>query len=155
MSENSQDIEWWIYDMDHNDYFLSFNKNTIQKIKDWEVSESVIFYTSQNHSLQDIEEYMRKKLILWLLSDEDRKNKMSNAVVNKDWKNVFINISKDLLDTLLAFKSNYICHAYEYRYNTHWDKMQFYVDDNYQKTCLNDDINFYSQLFDQKFPQDK
>lgn len=153
MAKNSSNIEWCIYDMDNNDYSFSLNKENIRKIKDWEEYKTIMYQNSWSlNSLEDIQYRMKKSLILWLLSDEERRKNMTDALVKnhtKESNEVIINISKSLLDTLLEFE--WWLTLNEYRYNMRWDKMYFYVNDSYYKQCLNDNIEFFNNLFDQKF----
>lgn len=155
MAENSSNIEWCIYDMDSNDYSFSINKENLNKIKDWEAYKTIMYHSSwSRNSLEDIQERMKKSLILWLLSDEERRKNMTDALVKgytKESNEITINISKRLLDTLLEFEWWLTLNEYEYRYNMRWDKMYFYVNDSYDKQCLNDNIEFFNNLFDQKF----
>ena len=156
MEENWQNIEWCIYDIRHGDYNFSLNKETLNKIEDWENVEMVLHHYSDNDSIENIQERMRKTLILGLLSNKDRREKMTNALVmdhTKESKRVTINISKELIQNLLEFKWNCFWIGYEYRYNMRWDKMIFYVKDSFDKQCLRDNIDFCNQLFDKKFPK--
>ncbi|MBQ5945792.1 hypothetical protein IJL65_05500 [bacterium] len=67
----------------------------------------VLHHYPPNDSIENIQERMKKALVLGLLSDKDRVEKMTNALVKnhtKDSKDVTIKISKDLIQTLLEFK---------------------------------------------------
>ena len=112
-------------------------------------------YSSHYNSIEDIQEWMKKTLILWLLSNKDRPETTTKADVRNHFKNskeVTINISNELIENLLKFKWTVFWNGYEYRYNKHtWDKMIFYVNDSFEKECLQDNIDFYNQLFDKKF----
>lgn len=156
MAENLSNIEWCIYDLRHGDYNFSLNKETLNKIENWENVEMVLHHYPDNDSVENIQERMRKTLILGLLSDKDRREKMTNALVThhtKESKRVTINISKELIQALSEFKWNHFFSGYEYRYNIGWDKMIFYVEDSFDKECLRDNIDFYNQLFDKRFPK--
>lgn len=157
MAEDLSNIEWCIYDIDHHDYKFSLNKETLNKIKNWEKAEMVMYhYISHGELIKNIQERMRKTLILWLLSNENRRKEMTNAVVknhSKDSKEVIINISNELIENLLEFKWSAFWNSYDYRYNIGWDKMMFYKDNSFDKECLQSDINFYNQLFDERFPK--
>ena len=78
-------IDWWIYDIDHNDYSLSLNKDSLEKVLAWEELKRTLYLSSHNLSIDDVQEWMRKELIIWLLSDEDRANEMTDALVK--WNN--------------------------------------------------------------------
>ena len=156
MTEKSKNIEWCIYDLQHGDYNFSLNKDTLARIDNWENAEMVLHHYPYNDSLENLQERMRKTLILWLLSEEHRREKMTNALIinhKKDSEKVTINISKELIESLSKFKWNCFWSGYEYRYNIRWDKMIFYINDSFDKRCLQDNIDFYNQLFDEKFPE--
>ena len=108
MSEISKNIEWCIYDMDHNDYSFSINKETLNQIKSWEEFRTTMYYSSsQRKSLEDIQQRMRKNLIIWLLSDEERRKNMTDALVKsykRESEEVIMNISNRLLENLLEFE---------------------------------------------------
>lgn len=157
MTEDLSNLEWCIYDIDHHDYDFSLNRETLNKIKNWEKAEMVMhYYTPHGNSIEDIQESMRKTLILWLLSNKDRIKIMTDAVVKNHFrtsKEVTINISNELIENLLEFKWSAFWNGYEYRYNIGWDKITFYIDDSFDKECLQSNIDFYNQLFDKKFPK--
>lgn len=159
MSEISKNIEWCIYDMDHNDYSFSINKETLNQIKNWEEFRTTMYYSSsQRKSLEDIQQRMRKNLIIWLLSDEERRKNMTDALVKnykRESEEVIMNISNRLLENLLEFEWWYPLDEYEYRYNMRWDKMYFYMNDSYNRQWLNNNIDFYNQFFNQRFPKEE
>ena len=155
MAKKSDNIEWCIYDIEHHDYNFSLNKETLDKISNWENVEMVLHHYPRG-SIEDIQERMRKDLVLWLLSEKDRRYRMTNALVinhARDSKRVTINLAKELIETLSEFKWDSFASGYEYRYNLAWDKMIFYVYDSFDKTCVESNIDFYNKLFDQKFPK--
>ena len=158
MTEDLSNLEWCIYNIDKHDYSFSLNKETLNKIKNWEKAEMVMHhYTPHGNSIESIQEWMKKNLILWLLSNQDRLKSKTNADIKnhfRDSKEVTINISNELIENLLKFKWTVFWNGYEYRYNKRtWDKMIFYVNDSFEKECLQNDIDFYNQLFDKKFPK--
>ena len=150
-------IEWWIYDIDHNDYSLSLNKDSLEKVLAWEELKRTLYLSSHNFSIDDVQEWMRKELIIWLLSDEDRANEMTDALVkwnNKPSEKVSLKIARNLLENLLGFEWGSFSDSYDYRYNMRWDKILFYVLDKWHnRMWLNDSIDFNNQLFDKKFPK--
>ena len=153
--EEIRKLEWCIYDVDHNDYSVSLNKDSLQKVLDWEEIKRTLYVSS--HSIEDIQEWMRKELFIWLLSDEDRKKQMTEAYVTwnqKDSETVRMNISNQLLENLLAFEWGTFSDSYDYRYNMRGDKILFYVLDKWRNRMrLNNNIDLNNQLFDQKFPK--
>ena len=153
--EEIRKLEWCIYDVDHNDYSVSLNKDSLQKVLDWEEIKRTLYVSS--HSIEDIQEWMRKELFIWLLSDEDRKKQMTEAYVTwnqKDSETVRMNISNQLLENLLAFEWGTFSDSYDYRYNMRGDKILFYVLDKWRnRMWLNNNIDLNNQLFDQKFPK--
>ena len=158
MTEDLSNIEWCFYNIDKHDYSFSLNKETLNKIKNWENAEMVMYhYTSHSNSIESIQEWMKKTLILWLLSNKDRQERETNADVRnhfRDSKEVTINISNELIENLLKFKWSVFWNGYHCRYNKYTrDKMIFYVNDSFEKECLQNDIDFYNQLFDKKFPK--
>ena len=147
-------IEWCIFDIDHNDYSLSLNKDSVKKVLSWDEIKRTLYISW--HSLDEIQEWMRKELIIWLLSDDDRKKEMTEACVKwirKDSEVVRMNISNKLLENLLAFEWGGFSDSYDYRYNMRGDKILFYVLDNWRyRMWLNNNIDLNNQLFEQKFP---
>ena len=148
-------IEGGIYDIDHNDYSVSLNKESLQNILNWKEIKRTLYLSS--HSIDSIQEWMRKELIIWLLSDKERNKEMTEALVKgnqKDSEKVSINISKRLLENLLAFEGNSFSDSYDYRYNMRWDKILFYVTNEWRnRRRLNNNIDLNNQLFEQKFPK--
>ena len=57
-------IQWAIYDLDHNDYYISLNKETLGNIKEWNIVKSKIVYLSE----KDIKQIAQKKLLIILLT---------------------------------------------------------------------------------------
>ena len=149
-------IEGGIYDIDHNDYSVSLNKESLQNILNWKEIKRTLYLSS--HSIDSIQEWMRKELIIWLLSDKERNKEMTEALVKgnqKDSEKVSINISKRLLENLLAFEGNSFSDSYDYRYNMRWDKILFYVTNEWRnRRRLNNNIDLNNQLFEQKFPKE-
>ena len=154
MSENFEKLEWCEFDMDHRDYFMAINKDTIKWILEWTDAKINLYLKSCNIWVNEMTESMRKELIISLLSDEDRRKEMSEAVFKDSWKysdTIRLNISEHLLNNLENFKWTTFWDAYEYRYNVWWDKINFYVHDSYWKHRLKHDIEFLDELFDERF----
>lgn len=151
MLEDSINIEWCIYDVDHHDYSFSLNPETLQQIKNWENFETIMYYNSSNrNSIDKIKEYMKKTLTIWLLSNEERQKIMQECKIDRDYENskdVSIKISERLLENLIWFDWNH----YEHRYDVMWNKMNFFLNNSYYKRELQSNLDFFNQLFDQKF----
>ena len=154
MSENFEKLEGCEFDIDHRDYFMAINKDTIKWVLEWTDAKMNLYLKSCNIWLNEMTESMRKELIISILSDEDRRKEMSEAVFKDSWKysdKIRLNISEHLLNSLQNFEWTTFWDAYEYRYNVWWDKINFYVHDSYWKRRLKHDIEFLDELFDEKF----
>ena len=154
MRENFEKLEGCEFDIDHRDYFMAINKDTIKWILEWTDVKMNLYLKSCNIWLNEMTESMRKELIISILSDEDRRKEMSETVFKDSWKysdKIRLNISEHLLNNLQNFKWTSFWDAYEYRYNVWWDKINFYVHDSYWKRRLKHDIEFLDELFDEKF----
>lgn len=158
MDDALENLEWWEFDVDHNDYFLAINKSTIKDILEWKESQINIYNTSYKTSLSDIKQWMRKRLVLSLLWNDKRKNVMSEAVFEGNWKAsdiIRLYISERLLKNLETFQWTLFWDAYEYRYNIWWDKINFYVNNSYGKRRLQDNIGFLNEIYKARFYEDK
>ena len=142
MKENSEGTEWCIFDLDYSNYLFSLNRDSINKIKNWEKKESTIYHNSYLFkSKEDLQERMKKELILWLLSDNN-----SEIIVEpyeKGSKQVIIRISKNLLENLINSEWD----NYEICYNSRWNKMNFYINDSSEKKELNQKIDSLKEKY--------
>ena len=146
-------IEWWIYDVDHNDYSFSLNKDSLNNVINWENIKTTLYYSFNWKSIDEVENWMKKDLVMCLLSDEECRKKMSEAIAqnnNKESAQITVKISKRLLENLLKFKWSIFWWDFEYRYNAMGDKMHFYVNDSFDKKWLSDDLEFYEKVFEEK-----
>ena len=137
-------------DVDHYDYYVSLNKETLKKIKEWNIIKSKIVYSSYNY--EDNKKMTQKKLFITLLTDEERrKNRWETKFIRTDEK-VCLKISSYLLNNLIEENPE----DYEHRYDTMWNKIHFLIADS--KEPFNDkswfDMNFEScERLNKKLPK--
>jgi len=121
--EKESHIQWAIYDVDHYDYYVSLNKGTLEKIKEWNIIKSKIVYSSYDY--EQNKKMIQKKLFITLLSEEERrKNRWETKFIRTDEK-VWLKISNYLLNTLIEANLE----DYEHRYDTMWNKIHFLIAD--------------------------
>lgn len=117
-------IQWALYDMDNKDYYVSLNREILDKVKEWNIVKSKIVYSSYNY--EEIGKMMQKDLYITLLSDEERnKNFWETKLIRTDEK-VWLKISSYLLNNLI--ESN--LEDYEHRYDAMWNKIHFLIADS-------------------------
>lgn len=115
-------IQWAIYCVDNSDYYISLKKDTLDEVKKWNIIKSKIVYFSD----KNIRELVQKKLLITLLTEDERKKNLSETrIIHSDDK-VWLKISKKLLDILIEENSE----DFEYRYNMGWDKIHFLIDNS-------------------------
>ena len=85
---------------------------------------------------------MIKYFIIKMLFNVRRLNKYYDNL-----KEVSIKISERLLENLIWFDWNH----YEHRYDVMWNKMNFFIRNSHYKRELQSNLDFFNQLFDQKF----
>jgi hypothetical protein len=116
-------IQWAIYDVDHNDYYISLNQKTLKEIKEWNIIKSKIVYSSNDH--EQLKKMTQKKLFITLLTDEERrKNRWETKFIRTD-KKIWLKISNYLLKNLIEANLE----DYEHRYDTMWNKIHFLIDE--------------------------
>ena len=117
-------IQWAFYDIDHYDYYISLNKETLEQIKEWNIIKSKIVYSSYDY--EQNKKMIQKKLFIALLTDEERKkNRWETKFIRTDEK-VWLKISKYLLNNLIEANLE----DYEHRYDTMWNKIHFLIADS-------------------------
>lgn len=135
-----EDIQWCIYDIDYWNYNILLNKESLNKIKAWETVKTTIYHDSYLFkSKQDIQEWMKKELLLGLLPPDEYFENNELAIVrphNNRTDKIAIDISKELVDNLIKSGLD----SYNYCYNTRWNKMIFYVNDSEKKKELNEKL---------------
>lgn len=119
--EKEQHIQWAIYCMDNNDYYVSLNMETLEKIKQWNIIKSKIVYLTD----KDIEKMAQKQLFLTLLTNEERKNNRWESKIIHAQDKIWIKISDYLLNRLIDSNPK----DFEHRYGTHNNKMHFLIKD--------------------------
>lgn len=112
-------IQWAIYDLDHSDYYISLNKETLENIKEWNIVKSKIVYLSE----KDIKQMVQKKLLIILLTEEERNDFLRDAVIMRNSEEVWLKISSRLLDVLIEENLE----DYEHRYDFAWNKIHFLI----------------------------
>ena len=143
---NLEDTQWCIFDLDHSNYIFSLNRESLNKIKNWEKIKTTIYHDSYLFkSKNDLKEWMKKELIIWLLWNNESEEQ-SEVIVKPYWKesqNVIIEISNSLIENLMNCKLN----DYEYCFNSRGNKMNFYVNDSWKKEDLNERLNKLNKKF--------
>jgi len=151
-----QNLEWWLYNTNHMDYYISLNKESLMKILDWEEVNTDLYWTWDWIDMRELEKWVGKELTFCLLSDEERSKNFTNALPVDNRKlseKVKIKISKNLINSILSYEPNYRWESYEYRYDAWWNKMHFYVKDNHWKERLKDDIDFFRKIYNLTHPK--
>ncbi len=116
-------IQWALYDVDHYDYYISLNQETLEKIKEWNIIKSKIVYSSYDY--EQNKKMIQKKLFITLLTDEERKkNRWETKFIRSDEK-VCLKISERLLNILIDENPQ----DYEHRYDAMWNKIHFLIDE--------------------------
>ena len=114
-------IQWAFYDIDHYDYYVSLNKETLNKIKEWSIIKSKIVFLAEKEN--DLRNLTQKKLFITLLTDEDRiKNRSETKFIHSHEK-VWLKISNRLLNILIEGNPE----DYEHRYDAMWNKIHFLI----------------------------
>jgi len=112
--EEESHIQWAFYDVDNMDYYISLNKETLKKIKEWNIIKSKIVYSSYKY--EQNKKMTQKKLFITLLTDEERRNNRWETKFIRTEEKVWLKISNYLLNNLI--ESN--LEDYEHRYDTMW-----------------------------------
>ena len=119
--EKEPHIQWAVYDVDHHDYYVSLNKETLEKIKEWNIIKSKIVYSSYDY--EQNKKMIQKKLFITLLTDEERiKNRSETKFIRTEEK-VWLKISNRLLNILIEGNPE----DYEHRYDAMWNKIHFLI----------------------------
>jgi hypothetical protein len=114
-------IQWALYDVDHYDYYVSLNKDSLEKIKEGNIIKSKIVYSS--FDIEQNTKMIQKKLFITLLTDEERqKNRSETKFIHTNEK-VWLKISNYLLNNLIEANLE----DYEHRYDAMWNKIHFLV----------------------------
>ena len=135
MKEESH-IQWVIYDVDHRDYYISLNKETLENIKKWNIVKSKLVYLSND----DIKQRTQKKLLITLLTEKERNLLLRDTRIINSHEDVWLKISGRLLDTLIEENLE----DYEHRYDFMWNKIHFLIKDS--KKPFNDK-SWFDRLF--------
>jgi hypothetical protein len=114
-------IQWAFYDIDHYDYYVSLNKETLNKIKEWSIIKSKIVFLAEKEN--DLRNLTQKKLFISLLTDEDRIKNRSETKFIHSHENVWLKISNRLLNILIEGNPE----DYEHRYDAMWNKIHFLI----------------------------
>lgn len=106
---NSENTQWCIFDLDHSNYIFSLDRESLNKIKNWEKLKTTIYHDSYLFkSKKDLKEWMKKELIIWLLSNNEPEGQ-PEVIVRPYWKesqNVIIEISNSLIENLMNSEWN-------------------------------------------------
>ena len=120
--EKETHIQWAIYYSDHRDYYISLERETLGKIKNWDIIKTKIVYGSDI----DIRDQAQKQLYISLMSDNERRTIMRETKITHTEEKVWLRISNQLLRILLEKPRK----DYEYRYDWWWNKIHFYLSNN-------------------------
>jgi hypothetical protein len=121
--EKESHIQWALYDVDHYDYYISLNKETLEKIKEWNIIKSKIVYSSYDY--EQNKKMVQKKLFITLLTEKERrKNRWETKFIRTDEK-VWLKISNYLLNNLIEANLE----DYEHRYDAMWNKIHFLINE--------------------------
>ena len=134
--ERESHIQWVVYDVDHMDYYISLNKETLEDIRKWNIVKSKIVYLSD----KAIKQRVQRKLLITLLSDEERNKILRDTRIVRTSEEVWLKISSRLLDALIEENLE----DYEYRYDFAWNKIHFLVKDS--KNPFNDK-SWFDRIF--------
>lgn len=75
--EKENHIQWAIYYPDHRDYYISLERETLKKIKNWDIIKSKIVYGSD----RDIRDLAQKQLYISLMGDNERRTIMRETKI--------------------------------------------------------------------------
>lgn len=120
--EKESHIQWALYDVDHYDYYVSLNQETLEKIKEWNIIKSKIVYLAD----KDIQDIVQKELFLTLLTEDERKKNRWETKIIRTQDKVWIKISDYLLNILISTNLE----DYEHRYDVMWNKIHFLTNDS-------------------------
>jgi hypothetical protein len=122
--EEELHIQWALYDVDHYDYYISLNKETLGRIKEGNIIKSKIVYSS--YDIEQNKKMIQKRLFITLLTDEERKkHRWETKFIRTDEK-VWLKISNYLLNNLIEANLE----DYEHRYDAMWNKIHFLIADS-------------------------
>ena len=162
--ENISHIQWAIYCADNFDYYISLNRDTLNKIKEWNIIKSKIVYLSNKEEI--IRNLTQKNLFITLLTDEERIKNRWETMITDTTDSVCLKISNRLLDILIGDnseeewkkdseeewkkdpekKSKDGPEHYEHRYNVMQDKMHFLIKNEKkpfnEKSWFDDTLNY-------------
>lgn len=153
-----KNLEWWMFEVDHRDFFIALNQESLLKILNWEELKSELYWRWNWINIRELDKRVKKELTFCLLSDTERTENLTEALPiwnRKDSEKVTIKISEDLLDKISKYKWGYWYEAYEYRYDTMWNKMHFYINDSFWKEQLKDNIDFTKKVYNLTYPKNK
>ena len=134
--EQESHIQWVIYSVDHYDYYISLNKETLENIKNWNIVKSKIVYLSD----KDIKQRIQKKLLITLLTEDERNLILRDTKILRNHEQVWLKISSRLLDALIEENLE----DYEHRYDFAWNKIHFLIKNS--KKPFNDK-SWFDRLF--------
>ena len=151
-----KDLEWWMFKVNHRDFFITLNKESLLKVLNWENLESELYWNWDWIDMTELDKWVKKELTFCLLSDSERRENLTEALPiwnYRESEKVTIKISKDLLDKISKHEWGFWYEAYEYRYDTWWNKMFFYVNDSFWREQLKDNIDFYKKVYNLLYPK--
>jgi len=154
----NENLEWWMFNVNNRDYFITLNKENLSKVLNWEELKTELYWTRDWINMRKLDKWVRKELTFCLISDSERRENLTEALPDdnrKESERVKIKISKDLLEKLLDYEWGAFANAYQYRYDTRWNKMHFYVNESFERERLKDDIDFYKKVYNLTYPKNE
>ena len=134
--EKESHIQWVFYDIDHMDYYISLEKETLENIKKWNIIKSKIVFLTD----KDIKEKVQKRLLITLLTEEERNEILRDTRIIRTDEEVWLKISERLLDVLIEENLE----DYEHRYDFMWNKIHFLI--KWSQRALNDK-SWFDRIF--------
>lgn len=54
-NRTDQNIEWWMFEVAHRDFFITINKESLLKILNWEILESELYWNYDWINLRELD----------------------------------------------------------------------------------------------------
>ena len=151
-------LEWWTFNVNNRDFFITINKENLSNVLDWKELKTELYWRWEWLSLRELEKRVKKELTICLISDDERRENLTEALPidnRRESEKVRIKISERLLNELLDYEWRAFANDYEYRYDTWWNKMHFYVTDSFERDQLKDNIDLIRKVYNLTYPNDK
>lgn len=153
-----ENLEWWVFNVNNRDYFITLNKENLSKVLNWEELKTELYRTRHWINMRNLDKRVKKELTFCLISDDERRENLTEALPidnKKESEKVRIKISERLLQELLDYEWGSFANDYQYRYDTWWNKIHFYVSDSFEREKLKNDIDFYKKVYNLTYPKNE